>query len=429
LRECRCCGLAQDVPPLLPNTAAVCARCGVLIRRARANPLGSGLALSVSALILLVIVSLTTLMRVETAGISAQANLFSGPQELTVRGMPELAAAVLFTTVLAPFGKLLGTIYVLTGLRRKNPPRHLRQLFVWVEWLAPWSMIEVFVFGVFVAYVKLGDLVHITLENGLYALLALTVTMIWADAALDRSAVWDELDRRDARPPPPGAMPAPGARSAEVVACEACGLVHARSMEGQPCVRCYTMLHERKPGSLSRCWALVSAAAVMYVPANLFPVLTVVQNGAGAPSTIMGGVEELIQSRMYPLAGLVFFASVLVPMIKVVGLVGMLILTQTRRDVSLRQRTRLYLFVVWIGRWSMIDIFMEALLGALVRFGAVVTIVPGMGAIAFCSVVILTMLAAESFDPRLMWDAAEADGAVVEPSHGHERLPLGKAMG
>jgi paraquat-inducible protein A len=109
---------------------------------------------------------------------------------------------------------------------------------------------------------------------------------------------------------------------------------------------------------------------------------------------------------MYPLAALVFFASVLVPMLKIIGLTIMLVATQTGRAGWLHDRTRLYYAVRWIGRWSMIDIFMEALLGALVRFGTVVTIEPGIGAVAFCGVVILTIFAAETFDPRVMWDMA-----------------------
>jgi paraquat-inducible protein A len=140
-------------------------------------------------------------------------------------------------------------------------------------------------------------------------------------------------------------------------------------------------------------------------------VLTVIQLGSGEPSTIMGGVEELVSSKMYPLALLVFFASVLVPLFKLIGLVSMIsatALTGTaeRAGVLLRQRTRLYFIVAWIGRWSMVDIFMESLLGALVQFGRAVTIDPGMGALAFCAVVIVTIFAAEAFDPRLMWDAA-----------------------
>jgi paraquat-inducible protein A len=117
----------------------------------------------------------------------------------------------------------------------------------------------------------------------------------------------------------------------------------------------------------------------------------------------------LLRSRMYPLAALVFFASIAVPMLKLVGLSVMLVATQSGRSGWLRDRTRLYHVVRFIGRWSMIDIFMESLLGALVVFGSVITIKPGVGALAFCAVVILTMFAAETFDPRLMWDEAEAE--------------------
>jgi len=161
---------------------------------------------------------------------------------------------------------------------------------------------------------------------------------------------------------------------------------------------------------------LVIAAAVLYIPANYYPVLTVVQLGAGAPSTILGGVEELLVARQYPLAALVFFASILVPLLKLVGLSIMLIAAQTGRTGWLRDRTRLYHIVRFIGRWSMIDIFMESLLGALVVLGSVITIEPGVGAVAFCGVVILTMFAAETFDPRLMWDVAAERHPTAMPA-------------
>ena len=208
------------------------------------------------------------------------------------------------------------------------------------------------------------------MEHGLFALLALTFIIIWADSGLDHQAVWDRLDRRGtATPPlaPPRACRCRWARSA----CEVCGLVSVPRPDDPRCPRCEAGLHARKPDSVTRTWALVIAAAVLYVPANYYPVLTVMQLGAGAPSTILGGVQELVSSGMYPLAALVFFASIAVPMLKLVGLTLMLVATQTGRSGWLRDRTRLYYVVRWIGRWSMIDIFMEALLGALVRFGTV----------------------------------------------------------
>ncbi len=405
--ECPGCGLFHNIPALTPGTSARCARCPTTLHRTNTHSFEHSIALNAAALALLIIMCTTTLMNVQKAGITHSAGLFSGPQELVLRGMPALAVVVVFVTVIAPLGKLLGELYVLIRLHEGNPPRHLRLVFVAAEKLRPWSMIEVFVFGVFVAYVKLGDVVQIGLETGVFALLALTFVIIWADSALDRQAVWDRLDRRDASGRGRGGdVAGPSQLAPGAVGCETCGLVSVPRPGDPRCPRCESILHPRKPDSITRTWTLVIAAAILYVPANLFPVLTVMQLGAGMPSTILGGVQELVESRLYPLAALVFFASIAVPMLKLVGLTGMLIATQTGRSGWLRDRTRLYYVVRWIGRWSMIDIFMESLLGALVRFGSVVTIEPGTGAVAFCGVVILTIFAAETFDPRVMWDTA-----------------------
>jgi len=411
LKECPGCGLFQSIPALAPGMTAQCVRCPTSLHRATAHPLDHSIALTASALVLLIIVCTTSLMSVQKAGIMHTAGVFSGPSELVNRGMAGLAAVVMFVTVIAPFGKLIGELYVLIRLHEATPPAHLRDVFVLTEKLRPWSMVEVFVFGVFVAYTKLGGVVQIGLDTGVFALLALTFVVIWADSALDRQAIWERLDRRRTVG---GA--ADGVFQSQLpagaVGCETCGLVSVPASNDPRCPRCNSVLHGRKPDSVTRTWTLVLAAAILYVPANLFPVLTVMQLGAGAPSTILGGVQELLESRMYPLAALVFFASIAVPMLKLIGLTVMLIATQTGRAGWLRDRTRLYYVVRWIGRWSMIDIFMEALLGALVRFGSVVTIEPGIGAVAFCGVVILTIVAAETFDPRLMWDTAERRAAA-----------------
>ena len=414
IQECASCGLLQTVPALATGTTARCARCPTTLRHTLTHSVEHSIALTLAALILLIIMCGTTLMGVDKAGMAHSANLFSGPAELVRQGMSPLAVVVVFVTVAAPLGKLLGTLYVLIRLHETKPPRHLRRVFLVVEKLRPWSMIEVFVFGVFVAYVKLGDLVHLELDAGVYALLALMVVLIWADTALDREAIWNRLVPEQERAFERILRPSPD--YADAVGCEICGLVSVRRSGHSRCTRCGTALHARRPDSVARTWALLIAAAVLYIPANYYPVLTVMQLGAGEPSTILGGVEELVTARQYPLAALVFFASVAVPMLKLPGLSGMLILVQTRRTPWLRDQTRLYHTVRFIGRWSMIDIFMESLLGALVKFGSVVTIEPGVGALAFCGVVLLTMFAAETFDPRLMWDAGKS-GARAAGSH------------
>ena len=207
------------------------------------------------------------------------------------------------------------------------------------------------------------------------------------------------------------------------IGCEGCGLVSLVHGHDDNCPRCGSTLHARKPAILHNTWAFVIAAAILYIPANYFPVLTVISAGAGQPSTIIGGVKELLSSQMYPLALLVFFASILVPLFKLIGLGlmlfgAMLLAAEAGASVLLVPRTRLYYVIAWIGRWSMIDIFMESLLGALVQFGAVATIRPGIGAVAFCAVVLLTIFAAEYFDPRLMWDAAGLN------KHRPEHVPV-----
>jgi paraquat-inducible protein A len=402
LRECPGCGLLQQVPPLAVGTSAHCARCPTILRRVSRHRLQHMAALAVAALVLLVVMCSSSLMSVETAGIRRVADLFSGPEELVRQDMAPLALVVIFVTVVAPLLRLVATLYVLVRAHERRPPRHLRRVFAIAEKLRPWSMIEVFVLGVFVAYVKLGDLVTIGLRTGVYALLALTIVLVWLDSALDREAVWERLDHDD----DPDAPLCSGTMGA--VGCETCGLVSAPVPGQGHCPRCDSALHPRRPNSIQRTWALIIAAVILYIPANYYPVLSVVQLGAGQPSTILSGVEELVKARQYPLAALVFFASIAVPMLKLIGLSVMLVATQTGRAGWLRDRTRLYHVVRFIGRWSMIDIFMESLLGALVAFGAVITIQPGVGALAFCAVVILTMFAAETFDPRLMWDTAAA---------------------
>ncbi len=420
MRECPGCGTQQLLPALAPGMTAQCARCSTVLHRASLHTLDRSIALTTAALALLVMLCLTPLMQVQTVGLSIQAGLFSGPHELMRRDMASLAIVIVFVVAVAPLVKLLGSLYVLIRAHEANPPRHLRRVFALVERLTPWSMLEVFVFGVFVAYVKLGDLVQITLEIGVYILLALTFVLMWVDGALDREEVWTRLywQRADATDPVPHGH---GAVRPGSVGCESCHYVSVPGPGHAQCPRCDSALHPRKPNSLTRTWALVIAAAVLYIPANYFPVLTVIQLGSGQPSTILGGVEELISSRMYPLAALVFFASIAVPMGKLIGLSVLLIMTHIGAGGWLRDRTRLYYVICWIGRWSMIDIFMEALLGALVRFGNAITIEPGIGAVAFCGVVILTIVAAESFDPRLMWD--EADRRKTTPAAIGDRDP------
>jgi paraquat-inducible protein A len=173
------------------------------------------------------------------------------------------------------------------------------------------------------------------------------------------------------------------------------------------CSRCGAHLHKRTPNSIATSWAMTVAACILYIPANMLPIMTVVHFGQGAPSTILGGIKQLIHADMWPIAALVFVASIAVPIVKVVCLAFLLLSVQRGSAWRPRDRTLLYRVVEAVGRWSMVDIFMISILVALVSLGSVATIEPNAGAVAFAAVVIITMIAAMTFDSRLIWDVAK----------------------
>ena len=200
---------------------------------------------------------------------------------------------------------------------------------------------------------------------------------------------------------------APTARTLGLARCEECGLLQRFEAAARVvCPRCRAGLHSRKTDSLARCWALLVAAAVLYVPANVLPIMTTTSLAGSQVDTIMSGVIYLLKTD-WPLAVVVFGASVVVPVLKLVVLAFLLWSVQTRSAWRPADRTRLYRIVSWIGRWSMVDIYVVAVLVALVRLDALASVDAGMGAVFFGAVVILTIFAAESFDPRLIWDAVE----------------------
>jgi paraquat-inducible protein A len=193
--------------------------------------------------------------------------------------------------------------------------------------------------------------------------------------------------------------------------CEACQLLcrlPAHAGHGARCPRCSAALHPRKTRSLERTWAFVLAACVCYLPANLFPIMTVSSLGKAESDTILGGIIYLFTHGMWPLALIVFVASFTVPLLKLAILLGLLASVHLRSRWRPAERTRLYRITLAIGRWSMVDVFAVTILVALVHLGAVASIEAELGAVFFGAVVVLTMLGAEAFDPRLLWEPSDA---------------------
>ena len=197
------------------------------------------------------------------------------------------------------------------------------------------------------------------------------------------------------------------ARSLGLARCHDCGLLVAAHLE--TCPRCGSRLHLRKPDSLGRTAALVLAALVLYLPANLLPITVTTAIGTRQADTILSGVIYFMQTGSWEIASVIFIASVFVPLAKLVILVLLLVSVRFRWRWRPRDRTVLYRLTELVGRWSMVDIYVVTILVALVRLGAVATIEAGPAAVYFAAVVVLTMFAAESFDPRLIWDALEEE--------------------
>lgn len=196
------------------------------------------------------------------------------------------------------------------------------------------------------------------------------------------------------------------AASQALITCHACGKLSPAREKG-PCTRCGADRHPRKPMSLQRTWALVISAAILYIPANIFPVMTMIISGKGEPHTVIGGAVILFETGSWSSGLLVIFASVTVPCFKILGLAYLLLSIHFKSLWRPRDRTVMYRVIEVVGRWSMIDMFMVSILAALVNLGALALVEPGPGAPYFAAVVILTMLAAQSFDPRLIWDKME----------------------
>ncbi|MEO8605903.1 MAG: paraquat-inducible protein A [bacterium] len=407
LRRCHDCGLLQQIPALPLGSRAACPRCGGGLLAHKRDDVQQSLALYLTALLLWVVANSFDFLTFSLEGRAQPSRLISGAIDLWRDGLGELALLVFLFVILFPLGKILINLAVLLPLHFERRPRYLAPGLRIIETLRPWAMTEVFLLGVLVAYAKLLDLASLEIGPSLIAFVGLIVTVVAADASLHPGEIWERLS-----PSPNAALPPPAQRE-QLIGCHACHMVACvapgASDAAASCPRCDAPLHRRKHNSLSRTWALMIAAAILYVPANLYPVMTVISFGSGSPSTILGGVWELIGSGMWPLALLVFFASITVPVLKLVGLTYLLISVQRGSGAQLRRRTTLYRIVEAVGRWSMIDIFMLSILVALVRLGAIATIEPGVGAIAFAGVVVLTMFAAMSFDPRLLWDAAGAN--------------------
>jgi len=354
--------------------------------------IGAPLALASAALVLLLPATIAPLMLVSTHGADRESWLPSSATAMWNDGFPSLGLLVAVFSIALPFVFLGLLIWVLAtlhfGLRGPIGPA-----FRWTKHLRPWVMTEVYLVGCFVSYSRIKVVSSVTVEVGGWSLIAAALMLLVALTQLDERTVWEMLRPQRGR-----------VLNGKSIGCTICDFIVGEG-GGQHCPRCGARLHLRKPGSIQRTAALVLAGYLLYIPANTLPVLTTVQFGRQERNTILSGVLELIRNDLWPLAIIVFTASIVLPLVKLLGLTWMLVATRLRSGRFLVGRTRLYRTIDTVGRWSNIDIFSVSVLVAILQFGSLTAVHAGGGLIAFAAVVIITMLATMVFDSRLMWDA------------------------
>ncbi len=410
-----CARLHQRIS-LKPGAVASCVRCGTELYRESRLSLQSWLALTWGALAVFCLANYFPVARLSMQGQTLQATLLDALVMTWQQGAWLVALPATLFTFFFPLGQILFAMWALQCIRKRRLPGDFRYGLRMLEVLSHWSMVPVLLLGILVAMVKLGDLAVLHIGEGLWAFGALSVllTILTRMSAyrLWRYAEEAGLVRRSgegvdlARP---------------VAACTACGCVQNMPLSGvMRCGRCRAWFHFRKPHIRNRVWALLITATILYIPANVWPVMTLRMPTGESAHTILGGVIELWNYGSWDLALIVFIASVVVPSSKLLALSILMVRRYHWRGVAMqRQRTRLYAMVEFVGQWSMLDVFVVLLLSALVSFPGLAQIRVEPGAAFFGLVVILTMLAAMSYDPRLGWDQCHESRSVNHPAVHH----------
>ncbi|WP_244816527.1 paraquat-inducible protein A [Caballeronia sp. Lep1P3] len=410
LVACHECDLLQRETALARGGVARCARCGAQLYRDRPDGLNRALACTLGALAAFAIANAYPIVGLDVGGTVVQTTLLGAVRVLYVEGMWPLAALVFATSFAMPLLEMSAMTFLLLPMRFGRTPLGARAAFRALHAVRPWGMTEVLILGFLVALVKLAHIASVLPGIALFGFGAVMLLISGASASFDAREFWTRISGHAAFVAD-RSIRARTAAEARLFVCHDCALlskVPPHASEGR-CPRCHARLHVRKPDSIARTWALLIAAMVLNVPANVLPVMYTSSLFGAQDDTIMSGVAYLWVSGSWPLAIVVFIASIAVPMLKIVALVLLVTSTQFHSRWMPERRTRVYRIVEFVGRWSMLDIYVITVLVALVQFNALATIHAGTAAIAFGAVVVLTMLAAMTFDPRLMWDAAGDD--------------------
>jgi paraquat-inducible protein A len=394
---CPDCGALEHIPPLPPRSKAVCRRCEGDLEKTSGRSITAALACSLGTWILLFPSNILPLLRVNVFGMQAQTSIAGGVAALWRNGWIVIAGTSAILVIGLPFIRFGLLSAALAAVRFGRRPRWLGPAFRWAMWLNLWTMSDVFLLASFVGYYRLINLGHadVSVLRGGWCFMAAGFLTMLSRATLDQRTVWRAIG--------PEVEVAPGSKT---ISCTTCDLVQPFSREGRACPRCGARLQARKSDALSRTTALVAAALIFFFPANILPMSVSTHLGSRAAYTIFTGVSDLFDAGIWPLGVLIFCTSILIPVLKIVAIGWCVLSVRTRSRSHLVAKTKIFRLVAELGRWSKTDPFTIVFFVPLVKFGGLASANAGWGATAFMMMSLLTMVASNTFDPRLMWDAA-----------------------
>lgn len=391
-----------------------CPRCGSVLHVSVPNSLQKAVALSFAGLIIFIPAITMPIMTFTVKGLTGTGNVVDAMLSVCEKGYYFVGLMVFLVSVFFPLLKLGLLFIVSVSILSRKVSGAVKYLFRLYHYLSEWGMVEIYMLGILVAIIKMFSMASITYNTGFFCFAALVVLTVWSSVVVDKNLFWDLIEKHqqnhEAEVPVEikSLVSSETAREASLINCHDCGKLSvnmsAAKDEIQRCRRCRTVLHSRKPGSMNRTWALVLTAGILYLPANILPMMRVNFMGKPDDSTILDGIIYFFQSGEYLVGGIILTASVLVPLFKIIGIVLILLSVHFRWSSWMKHKTLLFRIIEFIGRWSFLDVFVIALLGAMVRFGTLTTIEADPAVPFFTAVVVCTMFAALTFDPRIMWD-------------------------
>lgn len=408
---CPQCDMLVVLPVLDTGHWAECPRCDTTLttrwRAFRQRPTAYALA----ALFMLVLANLYPFITMKVAGVTSQITLPGILQAMLADDYASLATFFLLFVQLVPAFCLVTILLLMNRVRMSLGLRRslARILFA----LKSWGMAEIFLAGVLVSFVKLMAYGEIGVGLSFLPWCLFCLVQLRAFQCIDRRGLWNDIAAPPALPKAP-IVGISGLRQ-QLRSCSCCTAILAA--DENHCPRCHTRGSARRKHSLQWTLALLITSVMLYFPANMLPIMNTSFLGSQLTSTILAGVVLLWSEGSYPVAMIIFIASIVVPTLKMIAIAWLCWNASSPASHDSKRMHMIYEVVEFVGRWSMIDVFVIAVLSALVRMGALMNITPAWGAVMFAVVVILTMFAAMTFDPRLLWD--RIDTSVPEESSEH----------